>query len=398
MPVFPVVNYISNAARTEGQVKTALEDTIAATKQIPGAGVLELFPTISGGSITPNGGGGVYIIDTEAASATDDLANIITTNHPDGSMILIRNANAARLVVVKSLAGGAGQMNLDRVADYTLDDTKKWLLLQRRGTDWFEIFRSPARATIPVLAKSATYTVAKEDIGKLISCTGTFTLSLLAVATSGNGFAFFVKNTGVGVITIDPNSAELINGVATMVLTPGRWALCICDGTAWTALNNAGPLLQTEQVTTSGTAINFTGIPSGVRRISIMFSGVSLSAGGSLTLQIGDSGGLETTGYSGSYFYVITGTSYSAGLFSFYYVLANIGSTASTFTGTIVLNLENAATNTWVIHGILGQGDTNSINFVGGVKSLSAELDRLQISTSAGTATFDAGAINISYE
>lgn len=150
MATLPAASYLSNAARTEGEYKQAHEDHLAGTKQIPGAGVAELTATIASGSITPAGSGGVVVIDTEAAAATDDLTNIATTNYPDGSFILIRNSNAARFVVVKHLAGGAGQMNLDGSGEYTLDDTKKWLLLQRRSADWYEIFRGPQRVLTEV--------------------------------------------------------------------------------------------------------------------------------------------------------------------------------------------------------------------------------------------------------
>lgn len=145
MATLPAAGYFNNAARTEGEFKQAQEDFLAGVKQIPGAGVAELTATISSGSITPAGSGGVVVIDTEASAATDDLTNIATTNYPDGSMLLIRNSNAARFVVVKHLSGGAGQMNLDRGGEYTLDDTKKWLLLQRRSADWYEVFRGPQR-------------------------------------------------------------------------------------------------------------------------------------------------------------------------------------------------------------------------------------------------------------
>lgn len=145
MATLPASSYFNNAARTEAEFKQAQEDFLASVKQIPGAGVATLSNTIASGSITPAGSGGVIVIDTEAAAATDDLTNIVTTNYPDGSMLLIRNSNASRFVVVKHAAGGSGQMNLDQSGEYTLDDTKKWLLLQRRSADWHEVFRGPQR-------------------------------------------------------------------------------------------------------------------------------------------------------------------------------------------------------------------------------------------------------------
>lgn len=145
MATFPAAAYFNDAAPTEGEFKQALEDFLASVKAIPGAGIAELTNTISSGSITPAGSGGVVVVDTEAGGATDDLTNIVTTNYPARSLLLVRNSNAARFVVCKHLAGGAGQFNLDQGGDYTLDNTMKWLMLQRWGTDWFEVLRGPQR-------------------------------------------------------------------------------------------------------------------------------------------------------------------------------------------------------------------------------------------------------------
>lgn len=84
-----------------------------------------------------------------------------------------------------------------------------------------------------VTAKSGSYTVEAGDRGRLINCTGTWTLSLLAAATAGAGFAFAVRNSGTGVITIDGGGAELVDGAATITLTAGSSAVIVCDGTGW---------------------------------------------------------------------------------------------------------------------------------------------------------------------
>jgi hypothetical protein len=131
--------YISNAARTNAQVKQALEDLRSVVAEQPGGG-LEQALTIATGSITPaSGAARALVVDTEAAAATDDLANIIQTNAPEGSLMVLRNANAARTVVVKHNAGGAGQVTLQGSADRSLVDAKTYLILMRVGTDWVEI-------------------------------------------------------------------------------------------------------------------------------------------------------------------------------------------------------------------------------------------------------------------
>lgn len=145
MSAFTALNYKSNSTRTEGEMKVAVEDDTAATKQIPGAGVPETTLTIASGSVTPSGGGpGIFSIDTEAAAASDDLTNIIQTNIPDGSFLLLRCANAARVVTVKHAAGGSGQVSLRSSADLALNITTNWLMLKRTGTLWEEVLRSGA--------------------------------------------------------------------------------------------------------------------------------------------------------------------------------------------------------------------------------------------------------------
>lgn len=143
MAILPAAGYLSNAVRTEGEVKTALDDLVASIKQIPGAGATETTLTIASGSVTPpSGGPGVFSIDTEASAATDDLTNIAQSNLPDGSLLLIRNANASRVVNVLGSAGGAGQMVLAASQTIVLSDTRQWLLLKRSGTLWTEVMSS----------------------------------------------------------------------------------------------------------------------------------------------------------------------------------------------------------------------------------------------------------------
>ncbi len=233
MSTIPAAGHISNASRTEQELKDDLDAVVACIRQTPGAAVAEVAETIATGTITLDNNAGVFVVDTESAAATDDLANITQTNHPDGACILIRNANAGRVVTVKHNAGGTGQISLQAGVDAVLDDTKKWLFLQRRGTSWYEVFRTPHRARSPVINKTSTYTVAKEDVGKLITCSGEFTVNLLAAASAGNGFVVSIRNTGTGIITLDPNASETIDGLTTLKLGNGRGAILICTGTAW---------------------------------------------------------------------------------------------------------------------------------------------------------------------
>ena len=81
------------------------------------------------------------------------------------------------------------------------------------------------------LAKTGTYTVTAADKGKLIDCTsGTFTLSFQACATLGADWTTYIRNSGTGLITLDPNGAETIDGAATYSLFAKHTAIVQCDG------------------------------------------------------------------------------------------------------------------------------------------------------------------------
>lgn len=232
MSTLPALNYLSDAARTQGEEKTAFEDLLAGLKQVPGAGVAEATLTISGGAVTPAGGsGGIFSIDTEAAAATDDLANIIQTNIPDGSLIMIRCANAARNVVVKHNAGGAGLLSLANSVDYTLDSTKKFLLLKRTGTLWEEVpprvgslTIAMAGAAINEAAASVAAHATTCDIwsgGNEITLTGgVVTFTALAAAPQA-GAVRWVKSNAAHVLT--NNAALAVQGGANFTLAANDW-------------------------------------------------------------------------------------------------------------------------------------------------------------------------------
>ena len=94
------------------------------------------------------------------------------------------------------------------------------------------IVGASGNGNVAYLAKTAAYTVLATDRGKLIDCTAnTFTLSFQGVATLGANWFAYIRNSGTGVITLDPNGAELINGASTYTLNPGTTATLQCDGT-----------------------------------------------------------------------------------------------------------------------------------------------------------------------
>lgn len=93
--------------------------------------------------------------------------------------------------------------------------------------------------------KTAAYTVTTADRGKFLNAmSGTWTLSLPAAATAGNGFSFLFRAAGSGVITIDPFGSETINGNLTETLQSKSGMLLMCNGIAWLGLEMPGPSQQ----------------------------------------------------------------------------------------------------------------------------------------------------------
>jgi hypothetical protein len=154
---------------------------------------------------------------------------------------------------------------------------------------------------------------------------------------------------------------------------------------------NGALVAGTAVASTSGTSIDFTGIPSWVRRITVMFNGVSLSGTSRVMVQLG-AGSVQTSGYAGqSSNPGGTSQSFSTG----FVVNENIGAADLRY-GAVVLAL--LGSNAWVETGNVAIAATSTVTSSAGAVTLSGTLDRVRITTVNGTDTFDAGSINILYE
>lgn len=143
---------------------------------------------------------------------------------------------------------------------------------------------------------------------------------------------------------------------------------------------------------TTNKEIDFTDIPSWVKRITVIFSGVSTSGTAIPQIQLGDSGGIETTGYTGTAYLSNTlNSNMSTGLLT-----AASHSAAYVRSGHVVLTLISGTT--WVATGMSGREDAADVTVMGGRKTLSDTLTQVRITTVGGTDNFDAGTINIIYE
>jgi len=152
-------------------------------------------------------------------------------------------------------------------------------------------------------------------------------------------------------------------------------------------------ITQGTAVSASGTAVDFTSIPSWVKRITVMFSGVSTSGTSLIQVQLGDSGGFETTGYISAASAGTTSGNSTTGL-----VVYAVGNASYLVSGAVTLF--NLGTNAWVSSTTTATSPAagNSGSIGAGNKTLSDTLTQVRITTVNGTDTFDAGTVNIIYE
>ena len=282
-------------------------------------------------------------------------------------------------------------------------------------------------ATTATAAGTTTLTVTSAN-QQFFTGTTTQTVVLPVTSTLALGMGYLIVNNSTGIVTVQSSGANAITTVDagtsasfTCILTSGTtaasWNYEFVGFSATTGtgsvvratsptitgavLNSMGSSVitpGTAVASTSGTSIDFTSIPSWVKRITVMLGGVSLSATGTpLGVRIG-SGSFEATGYVGGY-----GTTTSTGgadavSSTVFFMFAAFTAATDTMTGSIIIT--NVSGNLWVAQGLVWrESATTDVMFtVAGSKTTSGVLDRLRITTGTAVPTFDAGTINILYE
>jgi hypothetical protein len=174
-------------------------------------------------------------------------------------------------------------------------------------------------------------------------------------------------------------------------LNKNNWLMKVSSISGTPAMSASVITSGTAVASTSGTSIDFTGIPSWAKRITVMYNNVSTTGTGIL-IQLG-SGSVTTSGYSsGATFQNNTGVSFTTSTSGFY-LAADTAS--ATLYGSMLFS--NITGNTWVGNGTFYLGSTKSTTSAGGI-ALSGVLDRIRNTSNNGTDTFDLGSINIMYE
>ena len=233
-------------------------------------------------------------------------------------------------------------------------------------------------------------TMATQASGSVSISGGSVTgITDLVVADGGTGASSFTAN---GVLHGNGTSAVGVTatGSSGQVLTSNG------SGSAPTFQTSAGGIaLATQVASTSGTSIDFTSIAAGTKRITIMFAGVSTTGTSDVIVQLGDSGGVEATGYSGNN---VDSTQSGGVVNNTGFILNNLQGAGDGADGAVTLTLMDADTFLWVMTSTMSDDASTNVFWTSGTKTLSAELDRVRITTVTGSQTFDGGAINIAVE
>lgn len=225
--------------------------------------------------------------------------------------------------------------------------------------------------------------------------TGSIIKSGTAVALPTTTYTASISGTTM-TVTAAPTAGTIAIGqvISGTGVTAGTTITALGTGTG-----GVGTYTVSASQTVASTAISTVGqdfynIPSYVKRVTVMFSGISTNGTSNPMMQIGTSAGVEATGYLGAAGFV--GAATAAGNFTTGFGLSFGTAATSTFHGVALLT--GMGSNLWAF-GFSGgySSGANSIS-AGGAKTLAGTLDRVRITTVNGTDTFDAGTINILYE
>lgn len=351
-------------------------------------------------------GYGVGDVSDDLRAWTERVAEILNTliataDIADGAVTYAKIQDLAALTVLGRAANSAGVVG--EIAAAAND-----LLLRRTG-DTINF----GALTIGMVANSLlTYAKLQDSAGVSVLGRSANSSGVLAditaaandrlLARTGDALSFvqltagMVPNSLITLAMMANLSEATIIGRAAGAGTGVPTALSASDVLSILGFNL--PVVGTPVATTSGTSVDIsTSIPSWARKLTLTFSGVSTSGTSLPLIQVGSSGGYETTSYTSSCTNITdTGSVSVASSTAGFVINSNIAT--NTLFGTVILSLHSSSTNDWKLSGAMHRGDADRSLVLSGSKALSAALDRIRITTVGGVNTFDAGSVTLRYE
>ena len=304
----------------------------------------------------------------------------------------VANAGTAR-TNLGLVAGGAGDIWVEKAGDSMTGD------LTMTGAS---IFQAEGAAVASVAGTTDIWAVSDGDT---IHVTGVEAITSLGTAPQAGAWKHIIADgaftlTQGANLNLNAGGANITMAVDDVAFvyadTTTQMDVCVIRKSGAAVVSSGGFTAVTPVATTSGTSVTIaSSIPSGTKLIIVSLNGVSFTAGDlAYYIQIGDSGGLETTSYNSSVISFGTGLGTQvADTTGFILMPTGVVPAAQSLSGQLILSRESGTSNTWTAHGqfISSAGDRQTISV--GVKALSAELDRLAILGG----TFDAGEVSCIY-
>lgn len=343
--------------------------------------------TASAAAASASGSAGAA--SSSAASAAASAASAGGKLPKDGSEAMTGNLQmgAGTAVIFEGTTDDAYETTLtaeDPTADrlQTLPNISGQVAVQARGAD---------------IASASTINLTTAT-GDIVDVTGTTAITAITLA---DGLERQVRFTGVLTLTNDagldlPGGANITTAAGDRAVFRG-YAGGVVRCMSYTKANGqavvgaGGITLGTAVSLTTQTAIDYTGLPAGIKRLTISFQGVSTNGTDRWIVQIGNTT-FTTTGYVG---HANSGAGINANSSGF--EINNNVTAANNYSGQIVIT--KVDTNTYAQSGVIAsQTTSNSLTTSGGSIALASELERVRITTTGGTNQFDAGKVNIAYE
>lgn len=367
--------------------------------------VLQAIATVNSGASAP---GTTFAYQLWA----DTTSGLLKQRNAANTGWLVRGSLAETFVLSRSSNTILGVADFGRVINATAGFTQTFTAAATLADGWFVVYKNNSSSNVTLdpnaseQVDGATTLVLAPGESCIIWCNGTAFVtvgltkinSLTADATpdgTADYVATYDASAGVLAKVLIHNLFKTINGLTEDTAPDANADFGLLYDASGSVAKKviAGRLgvstLGSEQATTSGTSIDITSIPSWVRRIILLPVGVSTNGSSNLQVQLGDSGGIENTGYSGAANSGATFANSSSGA-----VLVAVMAAAAVQHGIVIIQLENASTNTWSITGSMARSDIAQNGSFSSTKSLSAALTQVRFTTVNGTDAFDLGAIN----
>jgi hypothetical protein len=254
-------------------------------------------------------------------------------------------------------------------------------------------FKTGAGAGTTALTLSSTQIAT--FAGNVVSPLGTLypIVTGTAITTTAVSFTASIAGTTMTVTAVGSGTVQVGQLITGTGVTAGTTITALGTGTGGAGTYTVSTSQTTASTTITVVGVDFYNIPSYVKRITVMFQGVSTSGTSNMQVQLGTSSGIVNSGYLSTASNIAAGTSATTNLTTGLLIYSNTATDVRS--GHMVIT--NLSGNLWVSSGVV-KAATNQLSWGAGDVTLSGVLDRLRITTANGTDTFDAGSINVMWE